>query len=500
LQYIKVTTTTIYKNKSTGKVEMDITPVSDELIENNVFIDNEMQDALTNVTLISRLKKSGLTKRSGDSIQTIVYCLCLWPLLGKKSLAAFCGKFIGCYLTGGVHILYDFMKRQNINWRNHTCSTAQEVIAMHQLCEDVDSALVVDDTLQHRRGKGVEGASSHFDHTLRKHVMGHQLLQLVLSSSKGGIPVDQHLYISEKRAQLRSKPFDDGRNAVAKDYKEAVNHNKNELFRQMLKAAVGRGIKPKHVLGDSWFGNKQNIDAVISLDMIAVFAMKRDKTQYRFQGKMYTLAVLHELIKRRMKTKVANRFLTYSLIVELNIEHDPKKEPNYIKVKLLFSKEKKCSKNSWLVLLCTDLSYSNEKIIQVYSRRWAIEVYFKETKQNLGLLDEQSPNYCVHYASIHLTALRYILLFNLMLENGGANFARYRKKSAEVLEHICFATVLWELFKSIINDVLDSFIVRVGKEHVTMIKQKITTQVEDMLVKALRIDEESIAEHICSTI
>jgi len=473
---------------------MDITPVSDELHRDNVFVDNEMQDALTNVTLISRLKKAGLSKRSGDSIKSIIYCLNLWPLLSQNTISAFCGKFIGCYLTGRVSILYSFLKRQDINWRKHAVSTAREIISVRELCADSDAALVVDDTIQHRRGKGVEGASSHFDHTLRKHVMGHQVLQLVLSSDKGVIPVDQHLYTSAKRAQLREVDFKDGRSSVARDYKEAVACNKNEMFRQMLGSAVNNGIKPNHVLGDSWFGNRQNIDAVISHNMTAIFAMQRGNLKYRFQDKMYTLKMLHELVRRRMKTCVANRFLTYSLIVDLNLETDPKKEPRWIKIKLLFSKEKKCSKNSWLVLLCTDVDYTNEKIIEIYSRRWGVEVYFKEAKQNMGLLSEQSPDYTVHYASIHLTAIRYMLLFNLMLKNGGCNFAKYRKKSAEALEYVSFATVLWELFRALINGVLDSFSNMLGKETVLLIKNKIAGEVEAILAKAIRIDEQSIEE------
>jgi len=42
--------------------------------------------------------------------------------------------------------------------------------------------------------------------------------------------------------------------------------------------------------------------------------------------------------------------------------------------------------------------------------RWAIEVYFKEAKQHLGFLKEQSNHYAAYVASIHLTAIRFCLL------------------------------------------------------------------------------------------
>ena len=41
---------------------------------------------------------------------------------------------------------------------------------------------------------------------------------------------------------------------------------------------------------------------------------------------------------------------------------------------------------------------------------WAIEVYFKEAKQHLGLLKEQSNHYLAYIASIHLSAIRFCLL------------------------------------------------------------------------------------------
>jgi IS4 transposase len=58
------------------------------------------------------------------------------------------------------------------------------------------------------------------------------------------------------------------------------------------------------------------------------------------------------------------------------------------------------------------------KILEVYSLRWSIEVYFKEIKQHLGFLKEQSGRYQVAYASVHLAAMRYLLLFEAMLRAG----------------------------------------------------------------------------------
>jgi len=60
--------------------------------------------------------------------------------------------------------------------------------------------------------------------------------------------------------------------------------------------------------------------------------------------------------------------------------------------------------------------------------RWVIEIYFKEIKQNMGFLKEQSPSYVSHYASIHLTAARYTLLLEGLLAEGDITFAKYKNK------------------------------------------------------------------------
>ena len=212
---------------------MCITPLSDEMEKEHVFIDNDMQDALTNVTLISRLLKAGINKRSGESVQNIVYCLLIWPLLKKASLNAFCGKFIESYLDGKLSVLYDFLKRSDINWRKHSRNMSVEIAKRHDLLLDPDACFAVDDTIKVRRGKGVEGASSHYCHTTKKHVMGHQVVQLILSADKGALPVDQRIYTSNKRVQKREGGFDDNRSAVAKDYKSAIEDDKNSMLREM---------------------------------------------------------------------------------------------------------------------------------------------------------------------------------------------------------------------------------------------------------------------------
>ena len=51
--------------------------------------------------------------------------------------------------------------------------------------------------------------------------------------------------------------------------------------------------------------------------------------------------------------------------------------------KLVFVRNRKS--NDWLAILSTDVELSDEKIVELYGKRWDIEVFFKVTKQHLNL-------------------------------------------------------------------------------------------------------------------
>ena len=335
-------------------MQINLTPVTDALSSEYVYVDNELQEAINKISLFQILSRVGVRKRSGDSIHQVVFATLVWPLLPVKSIAGFCGKFIQGYIKGGMNVIYDFLKRENINWRSVSTSVSKEVYVNHNLGVEKESAFCVDDSLKHRRGKKVEGVSSHFDHTEARHVMGQQVLQLGLATAKGFLSLDQQIYIGDKKVQGLQAAFQDQRHAVAKDYQCALEDDKNKMFRAMLKRAVKNGFQSRHVNADSWFGTKGNIATAIDLFMIGLFMMKRGKLTYRFQGRTYTAKMLYESIKREMTAQKGQRFRTYSLIVELNLTEEKSDPPQWVKVKLVFSKPRQCQKDTWVVLLCTN--------------------------------------------------------------------------------------------------------------------------------------------------
>ena len=62
----------------------------------------------------------------------------------------------------------------------------------------------------------------------------------------------------------RIRGFKDHRSACARDMKRAKEESKHQIFRRMLKAAIKAGFEAAWVLGDAWFGCKENI--VVALE------------------------------------------------------------------------------------------------------------------------------------------------------------------------------------------------------------------------------------------
>ncbi len=78
---------------------------------------------------------------------------------------------------------------------------------------------------------------------------------------------------------------------------------------------------------------------------------------------------------------------------------------------LLSSAKETNRSKQWLALISTDLSLSDEEVVQMYEKRWDIEVFFKTVKSYLKLTREcYSRSYDALVAQATVVFSRYILL------------------------------------------------------------------------------------------
>ena len=477
------------------------TPLSDALSQPLTFADTELAEGLQRHSLAGLLGAAIRRKRrsDGEPLSNLLCALLVWPLLKVKSLHCFCAELCQI-LAGQVSVLYDFLGREDINWRGLASELARRVYQANDLGPRSQRAFVVDDTSQARAGRKVEGTSCYFDHTEGRLRKGHQVLHLGLAAEKGFLPLEAQLVMGEKGRVVKpmDKPFKDQRGSAARDLRRASEQTKHSLFRDMLQRALRAGFGAAFVLADAWFGCKENIACCLEHKLTAIFQMKRGLLTYRYRQGIYTVYQLYGLVQRRMRP--ANRrarFKTASLVVSLNLETNDRRPARWAEVRLVFSAPvRAASADTWVVFLCTDVNLSEARILEVYSLRWSIEVYFKEIKQNLGFLKEQSGRYQVAYASVHLAALRYLLLFEAMLRQGRLSYGEIRDRQSGRLQTLTYAALLWQLFRSLIEGALEGLVRDLGRRLVKKVLAAIDQSVAGFLQEALQISQQQVATQL----
>ena len=474
------------------------TPLADALNKPFCFADTELAQGISSHGLIGLLTQAINRKRRRDAeaLGKVLGALLVWPLLRLKSIHCLCTQ-LGQFLQGQASVLYDFLGREDICWRGLSHQLARRVLEHNEIGPLGQRAFVVDDSIKGRRGKKVEGTSVHFDHTQGRHLKGHQVLQLGLAGEKGFVPLEVQIVMGDSKpvSKSKDKPFKDHRSSAARDLSRARKQSKHQLFRDMLRRALRAGLSAPYLLADAWFGCKENIEVAFELGLCAIFQMKRGKLNYRYKGSNYTAKELYTKVQRRMRgANRKARYKTAGLRVQINLQTQRSKPARWKKVRLIFSAPvRAATAESWVLFLCTDPELSDKTILQTYALRWSVEVYFKEIKQNLGLLKEQSGRYQVAYASVHLAAIRYLLLFEAMLRSGRLSYGEVRDQQSGQILVLTYASLLWQLFRAIIEGALETLVRDLGRKVVRQVAETIDQSVEDFLTRALQMKPDQVA-------
>jgi SRSO17 transposase len=487
-------------NRATKIIELPALTV-DLLKANGVLIDNIFANLWREMGMNAILRRVGFQKRSGTPISEVIFGLMLWLWLKKESISMFARD---CLLASmGKDALYDTMNREDLNWRKYHDQIARKAVQTFKT--PGKTAFVVDDTVEQRFGKKMPGLSSHFDHTTGRHLMGQQVLTLGLSGDEGFVPLDSELYISQTKAIGLHEAFKDGRSVTAKRYRTALQCTKPEMVSAMIKRALNAGLVACYLLADAWFGTKGMIRLTQATALVAVLRMKKNKMKYRISEFVHGQTATQELdvqalykhcVRKTWQPIPGQKYQAKAVDVELNLAEN--KEPDeWIKVRLLFVRgnaektKATVGKHEWAVFLTTDTALPPTEILRLYSLRWAIEVYFKEAKQHLGFLKEQSNHYAAYVASIHLTAIRFCLLVIAKQTQGAGNIAQVRQTLCSNSADISFAGKLWQVFRAVISGALDELKAVLG-EAVTLVMHAIDAYIACWFSQVLQLDTKTL--------
>lgn len=468
---------------------------ADFLSQSNLNIDNVFSTTWKRLGFKAILRQAKFSKRSGTPVEDVVYLLMLWVWLKVDSVAMFSRDSLLSFSDAKKDALYDLLNREDLDWRKLQLLTAKKILKTHK--KNKLNAFVIDDSVKTRRGKKMPGVSSHFDHLTGRCVMGQQIVTLGVANDEQFTPIDNEIFISKSKEQVLDYQFKDGRSIAAKRYQQSKDQTKPDMVCDMIARAIRGGIHADYFLADAWFATKRILKMTIDHSLTAIVRMKKSKMKYRLNinGENHLLCA-RELYKQHVKGKWQSLhnvpYQSKSIVVELNLTSSNKEPAQWVKVKLLFVRsvneaKQQASKHDWALFLTTDSQLDDEKILEVYALRWGIEVYFKEAKQKLGFLKEQSRHYSAYIASIHLTGLRFCLLLFAKQEEGLSKLSEARNEFEESLTTLNFASKLWGLFKALIAGALSEMNKLTAMERSDVL-EKIDQTVINFFMQVMQMD------------
>jgi len=312
----------------------------------------------------------------------------------------------------GKDVIYSMLNSDWINWRKllygqiednmseleHPKSTTQS----HQV-----PCLILDDTDIPKRGKCIEWIGKIFSHLNHQYLLGFKALHVACWTGNTLVHLDfsLHVEMGKKNTQgisskQASKRFSKQRNQSSHAYKREseLHETKIHCAIKMISQAVANKLTFKYILFDSWFFNKRMISTIFELGSLFITRPKLNHWKYFHKGKHYTIGELIKKYKNNKHRKYSRKLSLYYLSIPV--------EFGGIQLSLLLYKPK-VRGAKWQILISNDVGINAIKAYEIYRTRWAIEVSFKELKQNLNYGKCQSRNFAAQIAHTTISLLTY---------------------------------------------------------------------------------------------
>jgi len=374
-----------------------------------------MQETIKLLKISRMLKSFSVFKLRGYSFEKILMVLVMGVFYDEKSINSLVSHSLERMKKD---VFYRLINNSMIDWR----TILQQFVLKFLLLikskkgkgDEKDSGpkcLVLDDSDLKKSGELIEGIGKIWSHVVQKQILGFKLNMLIYWDGVSTLPLDFTLHREKgknKKMKYGLKPkryrkqFKKKRKAASHGQmrKKELDQTKIESGLAMFKRAIKIGLQVDYLLLDSWFTNKAFINAVREVkgqNVHLIGMYKIVKTGFQYEGRTMTFK---QIRNKQGKAKRNRRTGFYYLEAEVMLDNKP--------LKLFFSRKGK--RGNWKLFLTTDMKLTFIQMIKIYQIRWTIEVFFKESKQLLGLGKTQSNDFDAQIASITIASIQYILL------------------------------------------------------------------------------------------
>ncbi len=270
------------------------------------------------------------------------------------------------------------------------CPQAREVIE-----------LILDDSKKAKRGQHMEAAGWIHDPTTGRTVWGHQYVCAVLHFRGQVIPWGIRLYVKKEQCRKLGHPFRKTTQLAA------------DLIREFTPP---KGVQVR-VLFDSYYLCPAVVSTCRDQGFRYVSTLKGNRNLFRNGQKLKTAKHGQALFRKHKKTSFQitkpDGKVSYTYV-----------DAGWLKVNGIGQAHGVFSRKNHdrriLGLVTDDPSLSARQIIRIYNDRWCIEVYFKDSKQLLGLGQYQNLSREAAVTHLHMVCFAQALLTHLAIHRRGA--------------------------------------------------------------------------------
>lgn len=256
-------------------------------------------------------------------------------------------------------------------------------------------SLIIDDSKKQKRGKTMDAVSWLYDPVACRNIRGHQYVQALIEFRDFVIPFGIHLYVKKELCKDLDVEF----------------KKTTQLAAELISDFVApKGVRVR-VLFDSYYLCPVVVGACRRKGFRFFSTLKNNRNLFQNGRKLKVGKYGKNVFKnrrRKRRTYRKGKGVTYDYI-----------DCQWMKVgrlgdlHVVFSRRK--GDKNIIGLVTDEPRLSASGMLTAYSRRWRIEVFFKDTKQLLGLGQYQNASYKAAVTHLHLVCFAYALLTHIAI-------------------------------------------------------------------------------------
>lgn len=359
---------------------------------------NPIPGVLKQVKIASLLKRSKLIKKDGASTSTILLHF-IYMLVMNKSVASFI-KYSKESLSKDVYCRA--LKNPKYQWQKLLLLTTMRLIANVSRLQELKAVkvLILDDTIEDKTGKKIEGVCDNvYSNKAQRAVRGLNMVSLTYNDGYSNFLIDFALKFN-KKLKIKVEDFKHQfyHTSTADKRKQEGLQTKLAIAAAMVKRALKAGVRADYLLVDSWYAKPKFIKEIKALNLDVIARMANNPRIWQFANRYKTLSRTYEILIKTARRKRGNYNKIKYTYCSTVVTHK-----SAGRVKVVFLK----TKNRLIPILSTNTGLTDERIIEIYKKRWNIEQGYKELREYFGFGKEENRIYEALMARITLSFLSY---------------------------------------------------------------------------------------------